>query len=171
MAVTADTGAAPPLLRPTHGTDAALRISVTGPDGSADLVVPFGSEVAQVAEAYAAAVGAAHVPALALPGRLPLAADTDADDVLDQGDLLVVVLDGPGAGASRTAHDDAGRGPATAVSGRSGPAVLVLSAVVALVAAVAVGLAPVAASTSAWARPVSAGVLALGAALVAPPRR
>ena len=163
-----------PAIRPTHGADQALRLSVVGEAGRLDVAVPMWLDVAALAQEYAAAYGLPGAPRLTRAGGRGLDPTARLEEVLEQGDLVTVVATGrTGSSATREDPSDAG-GPApapgrTAAGGR-GAAVVVLAGVTGVAAAV-VGAALTFSDTAPfWVRPVAAMVLLVGALLVAAPR-
>ncbi|WP_030483916.1 hypothetical protein [Nocardioides aequoreus] len=159
---------ATPSVRPTHGVDTALRVTVQGAAGRTDLVVPFGTDVAALAETYAAEVGLEGTsPRLARPSGALLDAATDLDDVVDQGALLVAVTDdGPSEAAGEAPESVVVRRPPR-LAGSDPRAVLVLACLVSLAAAVIAAVSSGSAETPAWLRPAAAAVLVVGALAVA----
>ncbi len=164
--------------RPTHGPDVALRVCVRGERGQVDLVVPFGTEVGELAAAYAERLGLAEPPdTLALPTGRVLEADSEVDEVVGQGALLLAVeaaavTPGRDVAADEVPADpeqSADDGPVPPRRARLLPspvarAVLALAVAVALAAGL---LGALAVEPPGWMRPTAAGVLALGAVLVA----
>lgn len=156
-------------VRPTHGVDTALRVTVQGAAGRTDLVVPFGTDVAALAETYAAQVGLeGPPPRLSRPGGALLDGSADVDDLLDQGALLVVVTDE----AHATPGGETADGPSVArrgarLAGSDPRAVLVLACLVSLAAAVLAAASSGSDAAPGWSRPVAAAVLVVGALAVA----
>lgn len=162
------TGSAP-TVRPTHGVDTALRVTVQGAAGRTDLVVPFGTDVAVLAETYAAEVGLVGAPPrLARPGGALLDAASDLDDVVDQGALLVAVTDDGSAGeVGETSVDGVVVRRPPRLAGSNPRAVLVLACLVSLAAAVLAAVSSGSAAAPGWLRPAAAAVLVVGALAVA----
>ncbi|SDS98453.1 hypothetical protein SAMN04488570_3210 [Nocardioides scoriae] len=162
----------PASVRPTHGAETALRLTVLGASGRVDLAVPMGLDVASLAREYADLVGLSAAPALARAGGRALPPDATLEQVLEQGDLVVVAATGRTADPSEPAAA-AARGPRRVtgrVTGRAAAALLVLAGVAGFAAAaVGAGLS-FADDAPVWVRPVAAAVLLLGALLVAAPR-
>ena len=142
------------------GASDVVALSVHGPSGVVDLVVPSMATAADVAEEYAAQVGLADVPTLGTTTGRPLSpAAALADLGLRSGSLLVVVTDLPDAVAAVPAEDRMRpEGPwvsalllvagavallagwaATSVSGPADTAVVALLVAGAVVAAVPIG--------------------------------
>lgn len=170
----AETGQEAPAVRPTHGADQALRLTVVGDAGRLDVAVPMWLEVSALAQEYAATLGLPAAPRLARAGGRDLDPGATLEDVLEQGDVVTAIPAG-GSGSS-DASDASEGGPAS--TPRSGPArqprgtaaVLVLVGVTGLAAA-AVGAALTFSDAAPfWVRPVAAMVLLVGALLVAAPR-
>ncbi len=166
-------GSAPteaPPVRPTHGADTALRLSIVGDAGRLDVAVPMWLDVAALAQEYADSVGLATVPRLSRAGGRALDPAATLEEVLEQGDLLVAATEP--ARADGAGSDDEPPPPGVRrATGRAAAALLVLAGVTGFAAAaVGAGLA-FAADAPFWVRPVSATVLLVGALLVAAPRR
>ena len=163
------TDEAPPV-RPTHGADTALRLSVVGAAGRLDLAVPMWLDVAALAQEYADAVGLAAVPRLARAGGRQLDPTAALEDVLEQGDLLVAADAVPRSDDTVDVPPGAAGGPAAAPTGRGAAALLVLAGVAGFAAAAVGATLSFAADGPVWVRPVAAMVLLVGALLVTAPR-
>ena len=165
------TDEAPPV-RPTHGADTALRLSVVGAGGRLDLAVPMWLDVAALAQEYADAVGLAVAPRLARAGGRRLDPAAALEDVLEQGDLLVAADTAPPSDATEGTPSGAGGGPAVASppAGRGAVALLVLAGVAGFAAAAIGASLSFTADAPVWVRPVAAAVLLVGALVVAAPR-
>ncbi|WP_156384263.1 hypothetical protein [Marmoricola sp. Leaf446] len=157
-------------MRPTHGADQALRLSILGAAGRLDVAVPMWLDVAALAQEYADTLGLPVAPRLARAGGRDLEPAATLEDVLEQGDLVVAADAAPAAvttsGDAAPVGGPAPRRPA----GRTSAALLVLAGVAGFAAAaVGAGLS-FAADAPSWVRPVAAAVLLVGALLVAAPR-
>ena len=160
-------------VRPTHGADNALRLTVDGPEGRLDLAVPAWLEVASLSAEYAERWGLADPPRLATASGRVLEPSATLEEVVDQGELLVVAP-APSRPAADPAYADRGAAgpvaPTSAVRRMGSPALLVLAGACALGAAAVFAGTGGQPSDQPWLRPVAAGVLLLGALLVAVPR-
>lgn len=160
-------------VRPTHGADNALRLTVDGPEGRLDLAVPAWLEVASLSAEYAERWGLADPPRLATASGRVLEPSATLEEVVDQGELLVVAP-APSRPAADPAYADRGAAgpvaPTSAVRRMGSPALLVLAGACALGAAAVFAGTGGQSSDQPWLRPVAAGVLLLGALLVAVPR-
>ncbi|WP_445259104.1 hypothetical protein [Nocardioides aurantiacus] len=161
----------PAPVRPTHGADTALRLSIVGDAGRLDVAVPMWLDVAALAQEYADSVGLATAPRLSRAGGRALDPAATLEDVLEQGDLLVAAT-APARADGAGSDDEPSTAPVVRrTTGRAAAALLVLAGVTGFAAAaVGAGLA-FAADAPFWVRPVSATVLLVGALLVAAPRR
>ena len=108
----------PTSVRPTHGAETALRLTVLGASGRVDLAVPMGLDVASLAREYADLVGLSAAPALARAGGRALPPDATLEQVLEQGDLVVVAATGTGRTAGPSEPAAAVAGGQRRVSGR-----------------------------------------------------
>jgi len=99
----------------TAGASDIVALSVHGPTGVLDLVVPTGASAADVAVEYARQARLGAVPALFSRTGRPLPADlTLAETGVDAGSVLVAVVPGlrPGTSAGRQEHHRAAHAPA-----------------------------------------------------------
>lgn len=164
------TDEAPPVVRPTHGADTALRLSVVGAAGRLDLAVPMWLDVASLAREYADTVGLAAAPRLARAGGRQLDPTAALEDVLEQGDLVVAADALPRSDASVDVPAGAAGGASTApLAGRGAAALLVLAGVAGFAAAAVGASLSFAADGPVWVRPVAAMVLLVGALVVTAP--
>lgn len=139
----------------------SLALSVHGPVGVLDLVVPSGAAASDVAREYADQCGLASVPLLHT--RLGAALHPDvalAEAGVGTGDVLVATV-GPGPAARRDAP--APYAEATASAGPPGPLSVLWLCVAVAVAALAAWSGS--RSTSSTAREMTVGLLAAGAVL------
>lgn len=157
-------------IRVTHGTDSALRVSVLGPSGQVDLVVPYGGTVGGLARAYAELLGLRTPPRLRLvTGRL-LEDDAEVDDVLEQGSAVVAAPTDAGAAAApddSTSTGEGAAGPSQPHLGRTAVATLWAAGVAALGAAVLASRGLSLGGSAAWLPSAAAGLLLLGSLAVA----
>ncbi|ROR92649.1 hypothetical protein [Nocardioides aurantiacus] len=161
-----------PAVRPTHGADQALRLSILGDAGRLDVAVPMWLDVAALAQEYADTLGLASPPRLARAGGRELDPVATLEDVLEQGDLLVAADAAPAtvSAASGSGSDDVAAPGSQRPAGRTAAALLVLAGVAGFAAAAVGAGLTFAADAPFWVRPVAATVLLVGALLVAAPR-
>lgn len=93
-----------------------IAVTVHGPHGSLDLVVPLGASASDVASEYAAQVGLPHQPGLLRVTGEPLGETTTLEAAgVESGDVLTAAFVTPPAGAGpgrrRKVRDDAGPSP------------------------------------------------------------
>jgi hypothetical protein len=143
-------------VQPSHASPSTIAVSVHGPAGVLDLVVPAGATSVDVAREYAAQTDAAGIPLLQTPlGELLTADRTLTSAGVESGSVLVATT-----GVHRSRRGDPG--PDGAAPPSDSPAVAALAAALAVAAA---GLAAWYAARAAddGLRTVTVGVLMAGA--------
>ncbi|MBO0847227.1 MAG: hypothetical protein J2P22_17640, partial [Nocardioides sp.] len=114
-------------VRPTADV---LAVTVHGPGGALDLVVPSGVAVIDVAREYAAQAGLTAIPLLhSRAGRSLLASASLAELGVDTGDILVAT-----AGVHRAAPASSSSGPRRQEGAGTGPLAVLWCAIAAGVA-------------------------------------